>query len=307
MQPSRQKILVIDDSKPIQMLIRARLGDEPVDLHFANDATTGLVSAAELMPDLILLDVDLPDASGFEVCTRLKADVRTMHVPIIFLTGATGTDEKIRGLDMGAVDYVTKPFEPAELRARVRASLRTKFLMDLLAKKAQIDGLTGLWNRAYFDSRLTQEATLLSRTGTPLAVVLLDVDHFKSINDRFGHPFGDTVLRAVAQAAVDVARTTDVVCRYGGEEFAIIAPNTGHEGATMLAERVRSRIEQMELSHRGSPLRVTASLGLSTVQPGAPLPAVAAADAAMYHAKQKGRNRVETNPMTPEQVAPSAA
>lgn len=291
---SRQKILVIDDSKPIQMLIRARLGDEPVDLHFASDGDTGLRMAREVGPDLILLDVEMPGTSGFDVCVTLKSDAQTMHVPVIFLTGATSTDEKIRGLDLGAVDYVTKPFEPAELRARVRASLRTKFLVDLLAKKAQIDGLTGLWNRAFFDSRLAQEAALTARTGAPLSVLLLDVDHFKSVNDRFGHPFGDTVLRSVAQVVVDAGRTTDVVCRYGGEEIAMVAPNTGLTGAALLAERIRSRIAAMGLSHRGAPVQVTASIGVSPVAPGPANQAVADADAALYRAKQAGRNRVET-------------
>jgi diguanylate cyclase (GGDEF)-like protein len=287
-----QKVLVVDDSEEIHDLLRARLQAEPIDLRFAADGGTGLALASEWGPDLILLDVDMPDPDGFEVCRRLKADPRTMPIPVVFLTGATSPAEKIRGLDLGAADYVTKPFDAAELRARVRATLRTKYLMDLLAHKAMIDGLTGLWNRTYFESRLSSELAHTRRTGRPLSCVMLDVDHFKRVNDRYGHPFGDEVLRAVGRLLAETCRQEDVACRYGGEEFAILTPGVAAEGAAELAERVRTGVAALALPHRDGPVRVTCSLGVSDLRHTPPPTIVELADRALYEAKQSGRNRV---------------
>jgi diguanylate cyclase (GGDEF)-like protein len=195
-------------------------------------------------------------------------------------------------LDLGAVDYITKPFEPAELRARVRASLRTKYLTDLLSRKAMIDGLTGLWNRTYFDSRLESELSLSRRSGRPLSCILLDLDHFKKLNDRYGHPFGDEVLRSVGKLLIDSCRDEDIACRYGGEEFVILTPNVPAQGAVELAERLRAAIESMILSHRGKAVPVTCSMGVSDVGHTPPPTIVELADEALYAAKHGGRNRV---------------
>src|SRR4051794_2620713 len=159
-----QKVLIIDDSPEIQVLLRARLKDEPISMHFADSGVTALAMVDELKPDIILLDIEMPEMDGYEVCRRLKAIPQMVNVPIIFISGADSTEEKIRGLDLGAADYVTKPFDPAELRARVRVALRTAYLMDLLARKAMIDGLTGLWNRSYLDTRLSAEIAHARRT-----------------------------------------------------------------------------------------------------------------------------------------------
>src|SRR5437763_3771959 len=182
-----QNVLAIDDSPEIHALLRARLKDEPITLHFADSGQAGLAMVADIKPDVILLDVHMPEMDGYQVCRMIKANPTTVNVPIIFLTGADKTEEKIRGLELGATDYVTKPFDPAELRARVRASLRTKYLMDLLSRKAMIDGLTGLFNRAYFDARLIAEMSLARRTHAPLSCIMVDVDRFKQINDLHGH------------------------------------------------------------------------------------------------------------------------
>ncbi len=234
-----QKVLIIDDSKPIHALIKARLADEPIELHSAFDGESGIAAALNLIPDLVLLDVDMPDPDGFEVCRRLKDDPVTMNIPIVFLTGIASTEQKIRGLELGALDYIIKPFDPAELRARVRTSLRQKYLLDLLAKKAMIDGLTGLWNRSYFDQQLAAQLALFRRSGHPVSCILADVDHFKTINDNFGHPTGDEALRAIAQILQASCRLEDILCRYGGEEFAILCPNTVAGKASILGERLR--------------------------------------------------------------------
>ncbi len=246
-----QKVLLIDDASAIHALVRARLAGEAVEIHSAYGGDEGLELAKALLPDLILLDVEMPAPDGFEVCRRLKASTETMDIPIVFLTGASTTKEKIRGLELGAVDYVTKPFDPAELRVRVRGSLRTKYLLDLLSKKARIDGLTALWNRAYFDERLAQEISLAQRTGRPLSCIMLDVDHFKSINDTYGHTFGDDALKKIAACLTDAARAEDIVCRWGGEEFAVLCPSTGIVGAEALAERMRQIIVAGEMQHHG--------------------------------------------------------
>ncbi|HZL37241.1 MAG TPA: diguanylate cyclase [Tepidisphaeraceae bacterium] len=287
-----QKVLLIDDSAPIHGLVRTRLRSEPVELHFAFNGEEGLTMALAVLPDLILLDVDMLRPDGFEVCRRLKADSRTMNIPVVFLSSAGSTEDKIRGLDLGAVDYVLKPFDPAELRARVRASLRTKYLMDLLSAKAMIDGLTGLWNRAYFDVRLVSELAITRRTGQPLSCVIADIDRLKQINDTYGHPAGDEVLRAVGQVLMEGSRQEDTVCRYGGEEFAILAPNSAATGAALLANRLRQAIERHSLTHNGVEIRVTCSMGIADLRGTAPPCVVEMADRALYEAKQMGRNRV---------------
>ncbi|HMB96490.1 MAG TPA: diguanylate cyclase [Tepidisphaeraceae bacterium] len=302
-----QSVLIIDDSPAIHTLLHARLRDEPVALHSANSGDEGLAMASSLAPDLILLDVDMPDPNGFEVCRRIKSDPKLAATPIIFLTGAATTDQKIQGLELGAMDYITKPFDPAELRARVRGALRLKFLMDLLTQKAQIDALTGLWNRRYFDQRLEAEISLAKRSRRPLGILMLDLDHFKSINDRYGHPMGDEVLRRVGAQLAASVRTEDIVCRYGGEEFAIVAPNIS-AGALQLAERLRSAIEKMSFSFGGHDVKVTVSIGAAFCEETLDTAMLNHADAALYRAKQNGRNRTESwSPVGVSQTPPPTA
>jgi two-component system, cell cycle response regulator len=302
------KTLVIDDSPDIHTLVKVRLGKEQVVIQCASDGASGLAAAREFRPDLILLDIDMPERDGFAVCTDLKADSMTRDIPIIFLSGATSTKDKIRGLELGATDYVTKPFDPAELRARVRAALRTAYLMDLLSRKAMIDGLTGLWNRTYLDSRLEAEVAHARRTGRSVSCIMLDVDHFKSINDRYGHPFGDEVLRMIAVALGASCRSEDVVCRYGGEGFAVLLPNTNAVAASELAERLRRAIEGEAMKFKGQVVKVTSSFGVSELSGNTSASVIERADKALYDAKQSGRNCVCVAAISPtEPSRPSAA
>lgn len=286
----RRRVLVVDDSVDVHRLVAARLRAEDIDVLSASGADEGLALARREAPDLVLLDVDMPGRDGFSVCRELKDDRSTYEIAVIFLTGEGDVQTKVRGFDLGAVDYITKPFHPAELRARVRSALRVRELQELLAARAMIDGLTGLYNRAYFDRRLAEEAARSGRHGTPLALVMVDVDRFKSVNDHFGHPGGDRVLREVSTLLRATARVTDIACRYGGEEFALIAPGSTAAEAAVLAERLRTAVPTTLLPDRRP---VTASFGVAALGGGTAEELVSAADGALYRAKCNGRDRVE--------------
>lgn len=297
---TRQTVLVVDDSEMIHRLLETRLSDLGVDFLNAFDGPSGLAMAREHMPDLVLLDIDMPGMTGFEVCRLLKHYSETYNVPIIFLTGLEDTINKVTGFDLGAADYVTKPFDPAELRARVRAALKMKALMDLLTSQAQIDGLTGLHNRRYFDQRLREELDAARRYDRQLGLLMIDVDHFKSVNDGFGHPTGDQVLRALSDLLEHACRASDVACRYGGEEFAVIMQQvdvpTLRTAAQRLLGAVRSCPELIKLL--GRPL--TVSIGGLAMPPSCTLDVedlVEQVDRALYHAKAEGRNREHVVPL----------
>ncbi len=292
-----QSILAIDDSPEIHALLSARLRPEQAELHFASDGPEGIRMARELQPDLILLDIDLPNMSGYEVCRRLKDDPLTAALHIIFLSGDGQSVSKVQGLDLGAIDYVTKPFDPAELRARVRAALRTRRYQELLAQRAQVDGLTGIWNRAYFDRRLTEEVAAVRRYKRDLSLLMVDIDHFKKVNDTYGHPMGDQVLQAVGEVLASKMRTTDAPCRYGGEEFAVILTEIDRAQAWQAAQRLQAAFATLQFHHKSGSFGVTASIGVASAErvPQIELTAaalVSLADEGLYLAKQTGRNRI---------------
>ena len=286
-------LLAIDDSLLIHRLLKSHLKHESLELHCASTGAEGLECARTLNPDAILLDVDLEDMTGFELLSVLKNEPATQHIPVLFLSGTCSIEDRVRGLDMGAVDFITKPFEIVELKARVRSALRITRLIKMLGQRAQIDGLTGLWNRAYFDERLEQEVAEAMRYDHNVALMLCDVDHFKEVNDRYSHPFGDRVLETFARILSD-HRASDITCRYGGEEFAIIIPQTDARGAAAIADRIRESVESREWE--GKPgLTVTVSFGLSDLHltpDQTPEQLVACADRALYAAKAAGRNTV---------------
>lgn len=289
------RLLAIDDSELIHKLLKIRLQHERLDLRSALSGAEGLRLAKELHPEVILLDIELGDMDGFEVLAKLKADNETKDIAVIFISGFSEPVDRVRGLDLGAVDFITKPFEVIELTARVRSSLRLQQAMRMLEVKAQIDGLTGLWNRKYFDARLEAEFAESVRHAKPLSLIMTDIDKFKSLNDGYGHPFGDAVLERFARQ-LNSGRASDVACRYGGEEFGIILPSTTLDDARDVAERFRERLAA-ETWPRHEDLRVTASFGVSDltcISPNVlPRALVEAADKALYQAKHNGRNRVE--------------
>ncbi len=258
-----EQLLVIDDTRQIHALVGGILGGEAVCIHAAYDGASGLTLAESLRPDLILLDVEMPEMDGYEACKRLKADPNLFNIPVVFLTALSSTEEKVRGLGLGAVDYITKPFSPAELLARVRSTLRTHRAIKMLEEHALIDFLTGLGNREMFKQRLAAEVSLRVRTKKPLALVVVDVDNFQALNDEQGHPFADSVLKSIAQVIEKAVRTEDVACRLGGDAFVIIAPNTETDDATLLAERIHQDLKRIEFTHDGSTIEVDCSVAVA--------------------------------------------
>jgi two-component system cell cycle response regulator len=288
------KVLIVDDSVDVHRLLMTRLRTEGLDFLSALDGHGGLTMARERQPSLVILDVDLPGLDGLSVLRRLKEDPLTQDVPVIILSGAQSAQDKVAAFDLGAVDYVTKPFELTELRVRIRSALRMRQLVQMLAQRAQIDGLTGLWNRTFFDRRWTEEYSRSSRHGHPLSVALLDLDHFKGVNDTYGHAAGDLVLDNVGKVLQREGRQSDLACRYGGEEFALLMPDTPPADAVTVCERIRLSIEALRWP-RLSSLRVTVSVGVAGSRGMVPVLAeqwVEAADRNLYSAKRAGRNRV---------------
>jgi diguanylate cyclase (GGDEF)-like protein len=297
---SNPVVLVIDDSMDVHRLLRARLRNEDLELVLVSSGAEGLKAAAEQKPTLILLDLDMPGMDGFEVLRKLKERAETQDIPVIVLSGLQGAQDKVTAFDLGAVDYITKPFDLTELRVRVRSALKMHRLLRLLAERAQVDGLTGLWNRAHFDTRWADEVAGAARHGRALSMAMFDADHFKSVNDTFGHPAGDVVLQGLAKIIQSNCRQADIACRYGGEEFALIMPDTAPEAGLAVCERIREAVAGMVWA-RHPDRRVTVSAGLAgTSEPGTLGAAewIDAVDRGLYQAKKAGRDRVVMTVLT---------
>jgi diguanylate cyclase (GGDEF)-like protein len=294
------RILVADDDPDIRFLVTRLLERDGYAVVSASDGPDALRLARESLPDLLILDISMPGADGYAVCRTLQAEAGPGAPPVIFLTAHTHTSARVEGLDAGAVDYIVKPFEHAELTARVRAALRTKTVRDSLAAEAATDPLTGLLNRGQLGPSLASLVAAARRHGRPLACLMADIDRFKAVNDAYGHGAGDQVLREVAVRLRSGKRESDVLVRYGGEEFVALLPETDAAGARTLAEKLRIRVAGSPIPVRpevGAPYEVDVriSIGVATwserMTDGAGL--VAAADEALFRAKEAGRNRVE--------------
>lgn len=292
----RHTVLVVDDSEDVHRLLQARLRQENVTLLSALDGLTGLAMAEQETPSLILLDLDMPDLDGFEVLRQLKDAAESRDIPVIVLSGLHSPADKVVAFDLGAVDYVTKPFDLMELRVRLRAALRMSDLVDMLARLAHVDGLTGLWNRAHFDERWIASVSENKRHGSPLSVALFDLDHFKSINDTYGHPAGDAVLQGFAKLVKRVCRMTDIACRYGGEEFALIMPGTTPSDAALVCERLRQELGEMNWPAHPE-RKITVSVGVCGTSKGVEVSTekwLDDTDKTLYRAKKGGRDQVVT-------------
>ena len=294
---NRPRILMVDDERfNLNMLDSLLRHDYQVMV--AIDGQRALQAAATHSPDLILLDIQLPDIDGYEVCRRLKADALTRGIPVIFITALDESANEARGLEVGAVDYITKPFKQAAVSARLRTQLRLKQQHDQLERYAFRDSLTGLTNRRAFDSRAEQEWSRCWRGRLPLSVIMLDVDHFKRYNDTHGHAAGDVCLQRVAQTLEkSIKRAGDLLARYGGEEFIVLLPGAAASGALAIGEALRAAVEEAGIEHKASKVAdtVTVSVGVATLSPSGAEGLAAlleAADRMLYAAKVQGRNRV---------------
>ncbi|HEY5374872.1 MAG TPA: diguanylate cyclase [Polyangiaceae bacterium] len=305
----KANLLLIDDSEAQSSQITQTLERLGYSVRRASSGTEGLRLAREAAPDLVLLDVVMPDIDGFAVCRWLKMNAETREIPVIMLTVRTAVADRIAGLNIGADDYLPKPFDDQELEARIFAALRVKATQsDLRVRNQQLesmlrsvealaitDALTGLFNRRRFADVLKREFAVTRRYRNTLSCLLVDLDHFKQINDRFGHDAGDQVLKEVARRIVGSLREVDLAARYGGEEFAILLPHTSKTDARIVAERLLSNLRKQEFTFNGELVRVTASIGCagnSDVASGQPEDLVKAADLALYEAKNNGRNAV---------------
>lgn len=294
--PTRPKLLLVDDVQANLLLLAKALGQE-YDCRLAADGADALEQAFADPPDLILLDVLMPGMDGYEVCRRLKADPRTMHIPVIFLTNLSDEDDEKVGLEVGAIDYIAKPFRLPIVKARVHNHLELKKRGDLLQELASQDVL-GIPNRRSFDETLPLEWNRAKRRGAALAFIMLDVDFFKAYNDHYGHPQGDKCLRQVAGVLkAALRRASDFPARWGGEEFAALLADTPLEPAVNIAEKIRRRVEELAIPHAYSKAApcLTISLGVAARIPGDDDSAAnlqKEADDKLYEAKAGGRNRV---------------
>jgi diguanylate cyclase (GGDEF)-like protein len=297
-------ILVIDDSAQVRDQIIRTLRGLAVSDHFleAGDGLEGFKTALNNPVDLILCDLEMPRMDGFKFIAMLQSREELKDIPVILLTGREDRELKIKGLEQGACDYVTKPFDPGELVARVRVQLKIKSLQDELKESneklkelSNTDPLTRLYNRRFLMSTLDSEFQRSQRQKEQLSLVLLDIDHFKRVNDSYGHQEGDNVLVAVAGLVKSMVRRYDIAARYGGEEFVVILPATGLHQALQFAERCRDGVQNIAFPGALRDLTITVSLGVATY-PSEKIDNVAAlfkqTDDALYRAKQGGRNRV---------------
>ncbi len=295
------RLLLIDDSPLAFELVQACLQGEDIELSYALDGNAGIEMAKQLAPDVILLDVEMPAPDGFEVCRRLKLDPAFINTPIVFVSGRKQVEEKILGLELGAVDYITKPFDAAELKARVRTALRIKQLTDLLSRRAQVDAVTGLWTADYFGARLQAELKLARRTGNPVGLLLVDIDRFRPLNSEHGPWWGDHILKQVAEKLMERTRAEDVVCRLGAT-FALICPASTSDGLYALGHRLGADIAKLNPRLHNVETPITASFGIAVGHDRAsPDGMLTAARAAILSAKQRGGNRVAEVAVAPSE------
>ncbi len=294
----RPMILIVDDV-PTNVKILAEALSAVYRIKVASNGADALKIAQRERPDLILLDVMMPGMDGFEVCRRLKADAQTDKIPVIFVTAKNAESDEEVGLNLGAVDYITKPFVIPIVKARIRNHIRLKQQADLLESLSLLDALTGIPNRRRFDEALVSELKRAIRDASPLSLLMIDIDNFKQYNDHYGHGAGDVCLQMVAaELSKGVVRPGDLVARYGGEEFVVILPETDQVSAVQIAERLRDRIENLGLPHAYSEVEpvVTISAGVASQaripENCVPQTLSDAADKALYMAKEGGRNRV---------------
>lgn len=287
-------VLLIDDDRLIHEAVDRDLAGRVDRVLHSMEPEQGLRMALQERPAVILLDLNLPRMDGLKVCRHLKETPATRDAPILFLTVDGRVQHLARALEVGGTDYIRKPFDPLELRARVEAALRMRRMIDLLRDQAWIDPLTSLKNRAALDDGITSACSACERTGQASSLLVLDVDHLKSVNDRHGHGVGDQLLRRVAGAIRKECRPYDIACRHGGDEFAVVYGQIQAADAERAAARMLEAVAALEIETQDGLLRPTCSAGLASTEaldlPLTPSRWLEAADGALYEAKRRGRN-----------------
>lgn len=305
-------ILVVDDVDVNIQLLTTYLSSEGYNVISANNGVDAIEKVRKECPDLVLLDVMMPKMNGFEVCKKIKSNEETNFIPVILVTALNELQDKIKGMNSGADDFISKPFNKLELLARVRSLLRIKYLHDELKEKvielqkakeklrqlAITDGLTGLYNYRYFKEQLQQELNRARRHNLVVSIAMIDIDHFKHYNDTNGHPAGDMILKEIARLLKENIRNIDLAARYGGEEFSLVLIETNKAAAKIVAEKIRKLIEQHSFAYEETQPcgKITISMGVATFpEDGQEFDVlVNVADQRLYQAKEAGRNVIFT-------------
>jgi len=294
---TRPTILVVDD-QPANIMVLGEALKNDYQVKLATNGLKGLeIASSDNPPDLILLDIVMPGINGYDVCIKLKQDLHTQKIPVIFITAKDQEEDETKGLDCGAVDYITKPFSLPIVKARVKTHLELKKHRDILEDLSTLDGLTGIPNRRKFDEQIELEWKRSVRESIPLSLIMIDIDYFKLYNDNYGHGTGDECLRKVAKTlSIAAKRPADFIARYGGEEFSCILPGADISQADIFATLLRKNIVELAITHEYSLASdvVTISLGVASVIPTTSksyLSLIECADKSLYKAKSQGRNR----------------
>lgn len=298
----KRSVLIVDDQPDNIHALGKLIKDEYRIMAATSGARALEIAESDNPPDLILLDVMMPEMDGYEVCRRLKQNEQTNSIPVIFVTAMDSAEDEEKGFNLGAVDYISKPFKPTIVRARIKNQMNLKIKTDMLEKMSMQDGLTEIPNRRFFQENLAREWSRCMRNGLPLSLLIMDIDNFKPYNDNYGHGAGDECLRKVANVIKDtLSRPTDQAARYGGEEFVVLLPETHAAGALHVAEELRAAVQGLGITHEHSPTApvVTISVGTSTHSAESPMKnkeqLLQLADEALYQAKEAGRNRIQSS------------
>ena len=290
------KILVVDDNILNIRLLKDILEDENYTVFQVNNGIQVLDMVHDIKPDVILLDIMMPGMDGFEVCKGLKNDFEVKDIPIIMVTAKTESSDLKKALEIGAFDYIKKPIDEVEVIARVQSALRFKEYQDKLKEMASKDGLTGVYNHALLIELFEKELNKQERNAGNISFVMLDIDYFKKVNDSYGHISGDIVLKELSQILEASTRSSDIVGRFGGEEFGIVLPEISADEAYKLCDRIRQTIENYDFFISDIAIKITVSMGMYFKTSNDSISnkdIIKNADAALYTAKHSGRNRVE--------------
>lgn len=312
-------VLIVDDNDDNRQILAQVVEDSGCQSVLATGGEQALEYSESVKPDLILLDIMMPKMDGYEVCSRLKDNLSTKDIPVIFLTAKSDARDVVKGFEVGGVDYVSKPFNVIELTARIRnhlalkkthdeiksanielreanaeiemKNLQLKTVMEKLELTAKTDMLTGLYNRRHMVDEIEKEVAKFRRNNKSFSLLMADIDYFKNVNDSYGHNCGDHVLKLVAESLCSSIRKMDTVARWGGEEFLVLLPETGGEGAELLAERIRKKIAEQEVHYNNIRFSITITLGIAVYASTERTDEfIKRADSALYKGKENGRN-----------------